>query len=84
MNSDKMMNNGMGVENFGPAGGGTGRHGFGTFFQDDLRPGRVSGQWLITSFFVLATPLPSSRVAKVTLTGGHNWTIADPAFASSL
>ena len=50
MNTNKMMNNGMRVENFGPAGGGTGRHWFGTFFQDDLRPGRVSGQWLITSF----------------------------------
>ena len=56
-----MMNSGIGVENSGPAGGGTGRHGFGTFFQDDIRPWRVLGQRLITGFFTLATPLPSSR-----------------------
>ena len=50
MDSDKMMNSGTGVEISGPAGGDAGRHDFDTFFQDDIRPGRVSGQWLITSF----------------------------------
>ena len=51
MNSNKMMNSGIGVENSGPAGGGAGRHGFGTFFQDDIRPWRVPGQRLIASFY---------------------------------
>ena len=83
MDSDKMMNSGIGVEISGPAGGGAGCHGFDTFFQDDIRPWRVLGQRLITGVH-LCNPTTLITVVTVTLRAGHNWTNADPAFASSL
>ena len=83
MGSDKMMNSGTGVEISGPAGGDAGRHDFDTFFQDDVKPWRVLGQRLITEVY-LCNPTALITVVTVTLRGGHNWTNADPAFASSL